>query len=162
LPRASIVRNAKAVENDEQILKEIENSDFDPKRTVILDKDPGVSLINAGTYKQADIIYYSPNEIQVQVYMDEPGFLVLSENYYPGWKATDNGKEIEIYRTNYILRSVYLDKGQHTVKFIYNPVSFRFGLWITVITALLLSVLVLYRIKSNLKGRKVRRRAEEC
>ena len=150
LPRAFVVRNAE-VAGGGKTLEDMAKEDFDPTETIILEKDVGVPLNNQGAYKQADIAYYSPNEIRVQVYMDNPGFLVLSENYYPGWTATDNGRETEIYRADYILRAVYLNEGQHTVKFVYDSVSFRLGSSITIITLLLVCTLILYKIKSNLR-----------
>lgn len=153
LPRAYAVPNAVVVSRETDVFKMMELEDFDPKETIILEEDIGVPLNNLGTYKRADITYYSPNGIEIEVYMDDSGFLVLSENYYPGWTATDNGKETEIYKANYILRSVYLTEGQHTIKFVYNPFSFRLGLSVTVITALSLFALVLYRIRSNLQKR---------
>lgn len=148
LPRAFVVRNARILGDGETILRELGKSDFDSKETIILEEDVGVPLKNSGTYKQLGIEYYSPNEIIVNVYMDSPGFLVLSENYYPGWKAVDNGKETEIYKTDYILRSVYLTTGQHTVKFEYEPLSYVFGFWVSFITTVALCVFVLYKIKS--------------
>lgn len=151
LPRAYVVPNAKVITGDEKILEEINSDEFNPKEFIILEKDVDMPLINPGIYKEATITHYSPDEITVDVYMDSPGFLVLSENYYPGWKAYDNDEELEIFRTNYILRSVYLTEGQHTVKFVYNPFSFRFGLSVTVITMLSLCALVLHKIKSNLQ-----------
>ena len=40
--------------------------------------------------------------------INEPGFLILSEIWYPGWKAFDNGEETKIYRANFMFRSVEL------------------------------------------------------
>lgn len=63
--------------------------------------------------------------------MENDGFLVLSDTYYPGWKAYVDGKRSEIYLTNYLVRSVYLKKGEHIVKFIYLPFAFILGVIIS-------------------------------
>lgn len=150
LPRAFIVRDA-SINGSETVLEEMSRRDFNPRETIIFENDPGVQLNNPGTYKEATIEHHSPNEIMIRVYMDNPGFLVLSENYLPGWKAFDNGSELDIYKANYILRSVYLTEGWHTVKFVYNPLSFKVGGLITFISTLVLCVIILDRIKSNLR-----------
>ena len=130
LPRAFIVPNA-AVLDRNNILAELKKPSFKPKELVLLEKNPNNPLANKGDYKEARIEFYSPNKVSVYVDIDYPGFLVLSEVWYPGWKAFDNGKETGIYRANYILRSIYLEKGEHKVDFIYDPLSFKIGLWVT-------------------------------
>ncbi|MBI1935274.1 YfhO family protein [Candidatus Woesearchaeota archaeon] len=130
LPRAFFIPKAIVLDR-EGILQRLKDKDFNPKETVLMEKGISKPLLNDGEYKEAQIEYYSPNKIKVSAYADSPGFLVLSETWYPGWKAFDNGKEVEIYRADYILRSIYLDKGKHQIDFIYDPVSFKIGLRIT-------------------------------
>lgn len=133
LPRAFAVPNASVLDRN-NILAELKKPRFSPKESVLLEKNPNKPLANKGEYKEANIIVYSPNKLSVDIDMNYPGFLVLSEIWYPGWKALDNGEETEIYRANYILRSIYLDKGKHRVDFIYNPLSFKIGLWVSAVT----------------------------
>lgn len=166
LPRAFVVHNAKAI-TEEKVFDEIADENFNPQNSVILDDGIDITLNNPGEFQEAKIIYYSPDEIVVEINLQSSGFLVLSENYYPGWKAIDNDRETEIYRTNYILRSVYLDAGQHTVKFIYDPRSFRTGALITTITVLSLSVLlfvlILRRVKMKTETRtRIKERQKEA
>ncbi|MBI2559311.1 YfhO family protein [Candidatus Woesearchaeota archaeon] len=144
LPRAFVVPSA-AVLDRNNILAELKKPSFKSRGLVLLEKSPNKPLANQGGYKEANITFYSPNKISVSVDTDYPGFLVLSEVWYPGWKALDNGKETEIYRANYITRSVYLDKGEHDVDFIYDPLSFKIGLWITIATLFfIMAYIVIY------------------
>ena len=85
-----------------------------------------------------NISKYEPNKIELQTNLQTPGNLILSENWYPGWKAYDNNKEIKISKTNYIFRSIYLEKGQHNVKFIYDPFPYKFGKAITILSLILM------------------------
>jgi hypothetical protein len=88
-----------------------------------------------GEFKKAQIIEYHANRIKVKVDLDEPGLLVLSEIWYPGWKAIDEcggtRAEKKVYKTNYALRGVFLEKGEHTVEFIYDPESYKIGKAVT-------------------------------
>src|SRR5262249_17880313 len=56
-----------------------------------------------------------------------PAFLVVSDAYYPGWKATSNGQPASILRTNYLLRGVWLPAGANVTVFEFRPWSFYAG-----------------------------------
>jgi len=134
LPRAFIIPNAKVLTLEQEIFDELKSDSFNPKQYIILEEDPNVPLNNTSAYKEVGITYYSPNKITVSTNLENPGFLVLSEVWYPGWKAYDNNQELEIYKTDYTLRSIYLEKGDHIVEFVYDPDSFKYGLWITLVS----------------------------
>ena len=134
LPRAFVVPNALVLKNKDEILNTLVSDYFDIKDRVILEDFPEGKLENRGSFSEADITYYSPHRIVVKVSLENPGFLVLSETWYPGWKTFDNSKETKLYKTDYVLRSVYLDKGEHEVEFIYSPSSYKIGIMITLTT----------------------------
>lgn len=80
----------------------------------------------------ADIVFYSANSAVVRAESSSDCFLILTDTYYPGWKAYVDGKETKIYEANYLFRGVPLDKGSHIVKFVFSPFSYKIGLIITV------------------------------
>ena len=59
----------------------------------------------------------------------EPSLAILSDAYYPGWKVFVDGKERKIVRANHGLRGVKVKPGDNVVEFLYQPWSFRIGLW---------------------------------
>ena len=63
----------------------------------------------------------------------ENRLLVLSDTYYPGWKALVDGKPEKIYQANYAFRAVPLNAGTHKVEFVYDPVSFKLGAGVTLL-----------------------------
>ncbi len=81
-----------------------------------------------------DILKYEPNYVEIEAVVGESKFLILSDTYYPGWKAHVDGKIDKIYRADYILRAVYLKPGKHIVKFTYDPFSFKIGMLISAVT----------------------------
>jgi uncharacterized membrane protein YfhO len=70
---------------------------------------------------------------------------VLSEVWYPGWRAQANGEAVPIHRVEGTLRGIYLDPGLHTVEFRYSPWTVWLGLAISASTALALPAHAGYR-----------------
>jgi hypothetical protein len=129
LPRAFVVGQVKVVPDEEKILSEL--ALFDPRELAILEEKPGWTLDAPSLFQEAQVTFYSPNRIVVQADLSTPGLLVLSEMWYPGWWAYDNGREVKVHRANYLLRSVHLEAGQHAVEFVYDPLSVKVGLWVS-------------------------------
>jgi hypothetical protein len=87
----------------------------------------------------AQVTEHSANRVVVQAALEAPGLLVLSEIWYPGWQARDNGRPSPIVRTDVVLRGVYLEAGSHTVEFVYRPWTVQAGLIASGATALALA-----------------------
>ena len=71
---------------------------------------------------------YTPRYIDYEYAISKPGTIVFSEIYYPyGWKATVNGKPVDIFRVNYMLRAINVPAGKHTIHFEFDPDSVKKG-----------------------------------
>ena len=73
--------------------------------------------------------------------MDD-GVLVLSESWYPGWRARIGDRILPIHPTNVALQGVVIPAGHHTVMFEFVPRAFYAGLAISTLTLLVLLVLM--------------------
>lgn len=82
---------------------------------------------------KVNFISESNNRLTLSVDAKENSTLVLSDTYYPGWKAFIDGKEKKIYRYNYTFRAVPIEAGKHRIEFVYSPFSFKIGVAITLI-----------------------------
>lgn len=58
---------------------------------------------------------------EVADFENGPGFLVLSDQYFPGWRAYVNGKETPVYCVDGLLRGVVVPQGKNVVEFRYRP-----------------------------------------
>jgi len=95
---------------------------------------------NADVVKFVD---YQPEYIRLSVESKGKSILVLTDNYYPGWKAYVDGRETPIINAAATFRAVAIEtKGNHEVEFIYDPVSFRGGIYIA-LGALIISILLI-------------------
>lgn len=79
------------------------------------------------------------------------GLMVLSEIYYPGWRARVNGKPAAIYQVDGALRGIPVPQGSSRIELEYAPVSFYVGGSITLLTFIcVLAALIL----SGKEGRR--------
>lgn len=105
--------------------------DIDLRTTALVDGLEGRTLTqDSAPLKDghAKILTYTPHRVVVGVETNSSGILVLTDTYYPGWKAYVDGKKQEIYRVNGLVRGVLVEgKGQHTVEFVYRPLRLYLG-----------------------------------
>ncbi|MFC2092554.1 YfhO family protein [Bacteroidota bacterium] len=139
LSRASMYYDIKTVDED-KVREYMDSDEFDYRKTLVLERTPlDFSLpeikdtLNIPT-SNVRITNFELNRINLDVETSENGFLLLSEVYYPAWKAYADGKETEIFRTDYSMRSIYLEKGNHKVEFVYESDTFKTGMYITFIS----------------------------
>jgi uncharacterized membrane protein YfhO len=150
MPRATLVSNALFLPRLEDQMQYIKRPDFDPQKQVLLEAVPpkNVPPNPKGTEAPPDgnnvvITKYQPNRIEVDCASDCDTYLVLSELFYPGWRAYIDGNKVQILRADYLLRAVPLTAGRHNVVFVYRPASFLIGAAITIFTLLLLGAISL-------------------
>ena len=100
---------------------------FNARKTAILEQ-PIPYQPKTDTTAAVEVTNYGPRDISLQYSRQSDGFLVLSEIYYPaGWRAFIDGEETPIYKTNYVLRGLFVPEGEHTVEFRFNPASHIWG-----------------------------------
>ena len=63
------------------------------------------------------------------------GLLVLTDNYASGWEARVDGRLTPVYVADHAFRAVFVPAGAHQVEFEYNPLSFKLGLAVSLLTA---------------------------
>jgi membrane protein YfhO len=139
--RVRVVRAARRLGTEALAIARLRDLTFDPDREIVLQEapasvhptveeaGPGPPDVSPG---RAAIVREGSDELVVDAFAREDGFLLLADMYYPGWHATVDGVPTPIYRANVSLRGIALPKGQHTVRFSYEPRPFFLGLWITV------------------------------
>jgi hypothetical protein len=81
---------------------------------------------------------YADERQTYEVEAISPGLLVVADAWYPGWRATVDGRPAEILRANLLYRAVALERGRHEVTFEYAPRPWRTGLIVSGAAALLL------------------------
>lgn len=167
-PRAWIVHQARLASDPANALAQFQAEDFDPTSTLIL-LDQRDVLDTAAPYgplpdsppqgSQAAITRYGNHTIAATTDAAAPGFLVLSEVWYPGWRATVNGDPAPVLRVDGALRGVPIPAGQATVELRFAPRGWRWGGWLALMALLWAAALLILdgRGLRGLDGRGQRR-----
>ena len=98
---------------------------------------------------------YAPNRLTYDVSTTKGGVIVFAENYYPGWTALVDGKEVEIGRVNYVLRAISVTAGRHKVELSSFPKTVNtteyiaYAAYVVILLAILLLVFLYFRKKES-------------
>ncbi|MDP8980273.1 MAG: YfhO family protein [Acidobacteriota bacterium] len=76
---------------------------------------------------KVEVTQYAPSAVNLAADMICEGLVVLSDTYYPGWRAEVDSKPVPIEEVNLAMRGVRVPAGHHEVKFAYRPVSVYAG-----------------------------------
>lgn len=149
LPRFFLVKDHLVVKESQEILDKIYDPKINLSETVILEESPNMNgkVFSKGEVK---LVSYKPNNVSLETNTDGIAILFLSDNYFPGWKAFVNGKETKIYRANYSFRAVVLTPGDNKINFVYNPISFKVGVFISLVSSVFL-IIIAFLINKQLK-----------
>jgi hypothetical protein len=86
-----------------------------------------------GLPHNVEIVSETNNRLQLFARSRGDRLLVLSDTYYPGWKAVVDGNTKKIYRADYAFRAIPLGAGTHQIEFVYDPASFKLGIGVTIL-----------------------------
>jgi hypothetical protein len=85
------------------------------------------------------------NELTIVASMQRPGFVVVSETAWPGWRAWVDGRRVKLAGANHAFLAVYVSEGEHRVRLRYLPRSFVAGRAISIATLLLVALVTAAR-----------------
>lgn len=144
-PRVYLINDYQVIRDKDKILGRLFDDSFDYRKTVIVEDElPVPTDANNEPVGTAALDRYEENKVSIKTNSKSSAILVLTDNYYPGWKAYVNGKEENVYRANYTLRGVTVPKGKNLVEFRYEPLSLKIGIYISFLS-LLAYILLLYK-----------------
>jgi hypothetical protein len=154
-PRAYLVEKYQLVEKDTALDFLKNNPDFDLRHNVILEEQPPryiTSQLQQDTTNDhtAEIKSYTENNIKIATKSTSNTILILTDIYYPGWKAFIDNNETSIYKADGVVRAVFVPAGIHTIGFSYQPESFMIGLEISLVTfIIMIIILICHTIKEK-------------
>jgi hypothetical protein len=139
LPKGWLVPAVAVITDPAQTFAVLRDPRFDPRQLALVEKPSPIPLANpnapqTGNIGKVSVNRYESEHISVTANAAWNSLLVLGEKYYRGWNATVDGKSAEIYPVDHILRGVYLTPGSHNVEFVFDPIPFKIGKWLTLVS----------------------------
>ena len=156
LPRAFMVYRTHLSTSEDSLVAYMSGSDFNGKTIAALEAPiPGGFQEDTSIVSwTANVTAYRDNGMTIHVQTERAGLLVVSETFFPGWRAFVDGKDALILRCDYKLRGLQIPVGDHIVEMVYAPASYATGA-----AASLASLLVCGAGISLSAFRRARRRA---
>lgn len=165
LPRAFCVGKYEVIQNSEKILERIGQTEFNPGKVAILEEEPRLNLppqdtllrwsinITRDTIFTDNTIPDDPNQVLLDCETSAPSLLILSQNHYPAWKTSIDGRASKVFRANYTFCAVFLPEGKHRVLFHFESQEYQIGGKISLIALILLVLSLLVPFSINLAAR---------
>ena len=91
------------------------------------------ALAPCGNGDEVGILSYLPEDVTIRANMACPGMVVLSDAFFPGWKAKVDSRPARIYEVDGALRGVLVPQGTHQIAFHYRPKSVYLGAALTLL-----------------------------
>lgn len=159
LPRAFVVHEVQFVRAAPEALDIMSRRTLDFKKTAVIEAENEtrgpvfrLSVSESQSVSPATILMYEPHHIRIWTKLPSPGFLILSDTYYPGWKVYVDGKEDKILPADYLLRGVFLKEGEHEINFVYRPLSFVMGRQVSLGALFLIIFMAVWRSDATVAG----------
>lgn len=149
LPRAYLVDRVEVEPDSIRVLNRFIAGGEDPHRIAYVPE--GQRLLGPGDGGGGRIRWLEGNDHSVRLSVVAPArvLLVLTDTWYPGWKAAVDGRRVPIARVNWRFRGVYLDAGAHLVRFDFRPRRIVAG---AVVSAMGLLALVVVVVAGGRRG----------
>ncbi len=153
LPRAFVVHAAKVM-NDDAALARLSERNFRADQVVLLgeesaEADLAQALPQPESPDTIAITRYQPERVEMAATTAQPGYVVLTDSWYPGWNAFVDGQPAPLYRADVLFRAVRIEPGTHTLVFDYRPMSFMLGAAVSASLLIVTGIVIFYLRHGN-------------
>jgi hypothetical protein len=131
--------------DDDTAFAALRKPDFDPEAVafVAASERPLPPPRSRQGFSVARVTSDAPERTEIDAAASEPGVLVVTRSFDPGWEATLDGDEVPLLRVDLAFMGVVMPQGEHRLTLSYRPLSFRAGVWVSGLSAIVLLGLVL-------------------
>jgi len=142
LPRAFVAARARCVD-DRGALALLRARAIAPAEEVLLADctSPPAPQARITARPEAHIMVDEPARVVVAASTDAPAWLVLTDTWFPGWRARVDGADVVVQRADHAFRAVALPPGRHEVEFTFTPRGLGAGAAITLAALVIVGVI---------------------
>ena len=144
MPHVSLLENFQVVPDRRQLLEAMNQPQWNPRATVLLERQPDPAPSAAGSAQppgSARVVEEGLDRLVVEAETSRPAILLITDSYSKFWRARGvidgSQRTYDILPANMTLRAVPLAAGRHRIEMTYRLKSFEIGRWISLAAALL-------------------------
>ena len=145
LGNAWTIDSLKVVSSADKLLLQMKKLDFSNQALILKNEAPQniPYVFDGDAIKEIDLISATPTKLSYSFSASEDQLVVFSEIYYPnGWYAEIDGKAVDHFPVNYVLRGILVPSGNHTISFRFEPKVIKLGVNIRLISLLVFLLIV--------------------
>jgi len=130
------VRETKGVDDFDAVIDYMNLASLDFKETMVIENFAGQiadSETDSLDNGKIDVIRDDMRGKKLVVTLPRPGFLFISENYFPYWHVYQQNQNLPVFRAFGTFQAVFLTTGVHELEFRYESQPLRKASWATAI-----------------------------
>jgi hypothetical protein len=135
LPRAFVAARCTTVATQEEALRRVSDAGFAPYMAVLVapDSAPAASGRRGGEPVGLEASCATPEQLTLRGLLDRGQLVVISDTFFPGWRAFGDGRELPILRVDYAFRAVPVEEPTRRLELVYAPASFATGAFVSLV-----------------------------
>jgi hypothetical protein len=126
---ATFAEKVMLVSGEKEALKALTHIVEYEESTVVLENATPPESLGTG---QVLTIERKSDYLRIEAVSNDNGILVVNDSYWPGWKARVDGKEVPIWRADYLVRAVPWPSGRHVLEMKYDPIEVKIGMLVSI------------------------------
>ena len=147
LSRLELIQDWVLLPQRDRIFAAMNQPAFDPRQQVILETRPEPAPVKGKAKGTATVTEEGTDYLIVEANLPAPAILLITDNYSRGWRAValpgSSQEHYDLLPANYILRAIPLSGGNHRLRIEYEPLGYRIGKWISLVSLIFFAGLTL-------------------
>ena len=149
LPRFFLVHRTERVSGLSQAAARLHAENFDPSQVAIVEAQAGeFEQIPSAGGPQVDVLSYASSAVTLQTHSAVDSLLIATDTYYPGWKASIDGRPTRIYAADVAFRGIRVPAGDHRIGMRFVPHILYYSAILS-LSALLATLAVILKATGN-------------
>jgi hypothetical protein len=120
-PRIFWVPCARQAVDSSEALDLVINGNIDFLKEAIIENSPAIDVYCDSSDPSITVPINEPNRFSININTTTPGYLIVSDTWYPGWRAAIDNQSVELLHANYLFRGVQVPAGRHEIEVYYQP-----------------------------------------
>jgi hypothetical protein len=124
---------------------------LDPHRVALVESDDRAAVSRFLPGGESDgseyvrVVHHEPRRVELEARLARSGLVILAETFDPGWTLAIDGEPAGVLRVNRLMRGAAVAAGTHRLVYRYDPLTFRVGLGVSLVSLAVLGGLILLR-----------------